>query len=656
MWDKQEQKRLDSLRERLYARDKVPEKTKRKQLNKIEKEAPTEWSNNTREPSTERPTVPVTETAPVNEQPEIAIEDLSMPISKNKYSYRVKILFTAVFFFVAAAALSSLFILLGSNSISGENISISMNGPLTVGGGEELSVQVGITNRNNISIEAATLIIQYPEGTQTAGDETKQLLNERIQLNEIRSGETVNVPIRARVFGEENQEYEIQSAIEYRVSGSNATFFKESEPLRYKIGSSPVSIDIESVKSIAAGQEADIELTVNSNASVPLTNILIRAEYPSGFDFTQSSPNTVSGQNVWIIDELLPEESATIIVRGLVTGQKSDTRVVHFSVGVPSERDDLALASVFATASTEFVIEQAFLDVAISVNNSDDRNPSIEPGKQSNVRVEVTNTLDEAIYDAVVEVVLSGAALSDDGVSVSSGFYNSNTNTVVWDSTSVSRLAQMSPGSSETFGFSIEPDSNVLRTPQIDLSASVHARRTRESGVSGSLLGSAESSIKIASSVQISGEIGYDETPFNNQGPIPPVVGETTSYTVTLHAEGGSNDVTNSIVTTSLPTHVTWLNNTNGAGDISYNSSNRTVEWNIGDVDANDTVTASFQISLIPSSSQINATPTLVGEQQFRGEDRFTGTVVRSKGNALTTELANEDEYGERNGRVQEAD
>lgn len=655
MWSKQEQKRLDALKERLYSRGEIPEKIKRKPLSEIEQNtAPNERPNSH---IRSEPVEKIEKTVPVApEQKQTQSEVLHMTSPRKKYSYRVKILLTAIFFFIAAAALSSIFILLGSNSISGENISISMSGPFTVGGGEELSVQVGITNQNSVPIQAATLIVQYPEGTQTAGEESKQLLNERIQLNEIRSGETVNVPVRARVFGEENQEYQIKAAVEYRVSGSNATFFKEADPLKFKIGSSPVSINIESVRNIAAGQEADIALTIHSNTSVPLSNILVKAEYPSGFDFTESSPNVVSGQNVWIIDELLPEESKEVTIKGLVTGQKNDVRALHFSVGVPSERDTLALASVFATASAEFMIEQAFLDVSLSVNNSDEQNPAIQPGEQSNVRVEVTNTLDEAIYDAVVEVKISGDAFSDDDVFVSGGFYDSNTNTVIWDSTSVSRLSQMSPGASETFGFSIEPNSDTLRTPQIDLSASVHARRVRESGVSGSLLGSAESSIKIASSVRIRGEIGYSDTAFENNGPIPPVVGETTTYTITLQAEGGSNDAANGVITATLPSHVTWLNNTDGDGEISYNTSSRSIEWNIGDINSNEIAEASFQVSLLPSTSQENSTPTLIGEQQLRAEDRFTGTVVRAKGNALTTQLADEDEYGERNGRVIESD
>ena len=59
--------------------------------------------------------------------------------------------------------------------------------------------------------------------------------------------------------------------------------------------------------------------------------------------------------------------------------------------------------------------------------------------------------------------------------------------------------------------------------------------------------------------------------------------------------------------------------------------------WNIGDIDANDTVSGSFEVSVLPSSSQIDTTPTLISEQQLRAEDRFTGTVVRSQASALTT-------------------
>ncbi|MEX0917767.1 MAG: hypothetical protein WDZ93_01270 [Candidatus Paceibacterota bacterium] len=635
MREKHDDKRLDALRERLYARGEAPKRKTRAELKDIKQDVPTDWEQPAAEPSADIPPEIPADTSPTD----------TMGKRKQKYSYRAKILLTAICFFVAAVLLSSLFIAFGGNSISGDNIVIDLNGPFTVAGGEEMAIQVGVTNRNSVAIESATLIVEYPDGTQSATEEGRQLFIDRIPLDSIGSGETVNVPLRARIFGEENEELMVNASVEYRVSGSNATFFKEAEPLRFKVGSSPVSLEIETVERVASGQEVTIELTVHSNATTRLTDLLVQASFPSGFDFTRSSPSPISGQNTWAIDVLEPEESATIELSGVLIGGEEEERVMHFSVGVPNENDRYSLGSTLSTLSQEFTIEQAFLDVAITIGGSSEL--SIEPGRQSNVQVKIENTLDEAIYDGVVEVKLTGNALSDVAITSTSGYYDSNSRTITWDSSSESRLDQLGPGDTHTVRFSMTPDTDALRTPQINAEVSVRARRVRESQVSDSLVGSTRATIKVASVARLVSSTGHES------GPVPPEVGDTTVYELSLRAEGGSNDIGGAVVSATLPSYVTWLDATSGDGTITFSPSTRTVEWNIGNIDANRSVDATFDVSILPSASQIDTTPTLMSQQQFRGEDRFTGTVIRTTSPALTTEME-ESGFGSRNGRVQE--
>ena len=187
-------------------------------------------------------------------------------------------------------------------------------------------MQIGITNGNAVPIESATLIVEYPSGTQSATEKGKELFSERLSLETIKQGETVNIPIKAIVFGEENEEKTINVSVEYRVQGSNATFFKEAEPLHFKISSSPVVVRADVLKKISSGQETDIKLTVVSNSRNALSQVLVKAEYPTGFDFTKSSPAPSHSQNVWLIENLEPEKEAEIIITGVVVGKETRGR------------------------------------------------------------------------------------------------------------------------------------------------------------------------------------------------------------------------------------------------------------------------------------------------------------------------------------------
>lgn len=651
MVDKNDQERLDALRQRLYSRGETVNKHNQIPIKEEPVAVPKTWD-------VPKPSDAPTVTEPINSVPFTATETanstppvIAMSRSKRK-SYRLKILLAGLFFFVASVVISSLFIMFGGRAISGENIAISINGPFTIGGGETIPLQIGITNQNSVPIESATLVVEYPAGTQADNEESQELFVERLPLDVIESGQAVNIPLKARVFGEENQELLIRASVEYRVAGSNATFYKEAEPLRFKISSSPISVKIDAVKNISSGQETDVKLTITSNSPSTLREILVKAEYPKGFDFTKSKPSSISGENIWLINELEPESSETITITGVVTGAKTDSNVINFSVGVPNERDRLSLASVYSIASTEFVIEQPFVDMKVVVNGERAASASIAPATQSSISVEIKNTLDDSIYDGVVEVKLSGNALSDTQVNVTGGYYDSNTKTIVWDISSNPNLERIAPGDSETFSFSMIPSTKTLQTPQINLEASVRARRVSESNAQESLIGSVKSSIKVESRIAMAAETGYNSSLFNDSGPVPPVVGETTTYTLTLAVNNGSNAIADGVVTATLPSYVTWLNKTTGTGKFNYNPSTRTIEWEIGALTANTSAVGAFQVSFLPSASQIDKTPTVLTEQRLKADDNFTGTVVRGTNPALTTKLPAASGYDEKSGNV----
>ncbi len=656
MSDFKDQDRIDDLRRRLYARGDKMEKRKAFDISSshpsVEPEKPEvseTWAQPPEpiiEPDPEPTIMEPGLVAEIQAEPELA-----MNRKQKKRSYRIKIVLGAIGLFVLAVLISSVFLLGGNNRISGENIAISITGPFTVGGGQELPLQIGVTNANAVSINSATLIIEYPLGTQSAAEAGKELYIERLPLDTVGSGETLNIPLKAVVFGEENAEKIVNASIEYRVEGSNATFFKEADPLRFKISFSPVVLRVDSVKKISSGQEATMDITVTSNAPTTLTDILVKAEYPSGFDFVSADPDPVAGNGTWSISALEPGESTKISLKGIVSGTETDEFATNFSVGVPNEREPFVLASIFTTGTTQFEIERPFIDVNLSIDSSGN-NAVIETGQPITVAIDIENSLNNTVYDGVVTAELSGNAISNLNINVNDGFYDSNTNTIIWDVTRYPDLEQMLPGDKARFTFSLAPAPDATRTPQIDFLVNVKARRVSERSVPEELLGTATGVAKVSSEPKLLADSRFNVGSFVGSGPVPPRSGEATTYTISLLVENGSNKISGGEVTATVPTYVTFEDNPTGDGVVSYNSTSRVMTWKVGDVAANDTAISSFQVKILPSVSQIGTTPTLLGEQRFRGTDDFTGGTVRTTRAAVTTELPQEAGYQQGNGRV----
>ncbi len=630
MSDKHSHDRLDGLRERLYARGEEPREHKRSALSANGDIVPKQELGIT--PPPPRVNVPPPPPSPAPERP------------RRIKRYRGILLLIAVAFFVLSVLASSLYIMLGRNTVSGNNISLDVTGPFTVGGGEVLYLQIGVTNQNTVPIQSATLVVEYPSGTLSAeeGEELKELYTERIDLPSINAGETYNMPLKARVFGEENQEAIIKTAIEYRISGSSATFHKDADEFRFKIGSAPLVFDIDAEETISSGQETTIGLTINSNSPTTLENLVVMADYPSGFDFTEAEPAPISGRNVWHIDQIESEGSVTIDISGILNGTESEERVVNFTVGVASDSNPNKISSVLAKAATEFTIEEPFLSFEVKVGNSTKSSVSIPSGSQTTVAIDMENTSSDNVYDGVVEVQLGGNALSQTEISVSDGYYDSNTRTIIYDVSTADELKKLEPGQKTHFSFSVKPSGAGLQTPQVTLAVRATGRRVSQSNAREEISGTIDRTIKVESTLAMAGSVA--DVTF---GPVPPVVGKATMYRVVWQVNNGGNGLNNAVVTATLPSYVDWTGNTAGAGNWDYNDSTHTITWSIGNIPAAGTQSGSFGVSFLPSSSQIGRTPTLVNGASLSATDNFTGSALKASTQELTTELAGQKGSGE---------
>src|ERR1035437_4467273 len=77
-----------------------------------------------------------------------------------------KILLGAFIFFVLALGFTFSKFFLGNNVVSGNNIDILVSGPVSIAGGEELPLEIDVTNNNNIDLKVVDLRIEYPDGTK----------------------------------------------------------------------------------------------------------------------------------------------------------------------------------------------------------------------------------------------------------------------------------------------------------------------------------------------------------------------------------------------------------------------------------------------------------------------------------------------------------
>ncbi len=577
--------------------------------------------------------------------------ELNKKYKDNSMSFFTKILIASIIIFIIAISAGAYLLLNGSNIVSANNIDITINGPVSVAGGEPVSFDIQVLNKNNIKLEIVDLSVDFPAGTVEARNTSQELKNFRELMPDIEIGGVGQKTIQAVVYGEENSKKEIKVTVEYRVKGSNAIFQKE-KIFDLLISSSPLTLSVSSFKEVNSGQEFEMALTMTSNSKEVIKNLLIKAIYPFGYRFISSDIKTFGDTSTWNIGDIPSGGKKILKIRGKLEGQDDETRVFRFSTGAQSIRNNKIIGTEYVSSTQEIGIKKPFISIGVSLSGDDE---SLEYVASFNnpVRVEVSyfNNLPTQIIDGEIHVKISGSAFDKFSISPEQGIFRASTNEIVWNSITSPALKSIEAGGNGRVGFSITPKNlssyqKPIINPDITMVVNVNGNRSSENNVPESIVSSAQRRVKVSSDINLDGQIVRSIGPFENIGPIPPKADIQTTYTVIWSVDNTSNSITNAQVKSSLPPYVKWIGKIDPSSeDIKYNSVDGQIVWNIGSLGTYTLNNAnrrqvSFQVGLNPSVTQINKIPTLVNQAILTAQDNFTNQALDSNLSLLNTRFS----------------
>ncbi len=572
---------------------------------------------------------------------------------KKKLPLSAIFLVVAGLFFVGAGIVAVLVLLLGGRTVSSDRLAISVDGPVSVSGGEVVPLTVIIENKNPSIASDVMLSLEFPEGTYDAESPTTPLTRKDVSLDDIPAGGTIEESVRAIFYGSEGMERSIAIRVSYKAENSNAVFEKEFEHV-FTINSSPISLQVTALEEVTSGQPLSLVVSVRSNAPSALTNVGVAFSAPFGFALSDASPTPQN--NFFMLGTLRPGEEREIRIQGTLSGQAGDEPVFSFSSGLASFEGARALSQpVYSTVHVPVRVTQSFLGVGLLLNGSQKETITIPVGEDVQASVSWANTLTEPIADGRITIALSGDALDPASVSAVNGFYRSSDRTVTFSRDTEPGLINLAPGDtgygSFTFAFKDAKELDAMRNPTVTLTISVAGRRV--GNVADNLVATETRTVRIASGMSISADAVRTVGPFENMGPWPPVVDTATTYTIRLNAGTSLNSVANAKVSLVLPQNVTFTGVTSAGDTITHNPSTRTVTWTLGDLVAGTSQDSAFQVSLTPTVSQQGRTPVLVESITASGFDRFTQTTIEGGADPLTTDIPNDPDFESGHERVQ---
>src|SRR3989344_361635 len=238
--------RIEELKKRLYQREDPNFSRAREGFPEQHPNVPTSWDNTTELPKQEMVSI----------------------------SFLKRLLVASVVFFVGVVAFSAYVFFGGGNVLSPDKIDISVNGPVSVKGGDPLSLDIILENHNNVPLENTQLVIKYPPGTRYVEDFSKEQLRYQKYIGELKSGGSHTETVKAVLFGAEQSTSKITVVLEYSVPGSHAVYPKEKE-FSIMLTSAPVSLSTTFPKEVTSGAEVIFTTDLTSNSPDVLRNLLL---------------------------------------------------------------------------------------------------------------------------------------------------------------------------------------------------------------------------------------------------------------------------------------------------------------------------------------------------------------------------------------------
>lgn len=556
-------------------------------------------------------------------------------------------------FFIFAVGYVAFQYFAGGNIVSNANIDIAILGNTFTAGGEDLPLQIEITNRNSSALELVDLVVEYPTGSSQggSGEAIGEVERLRVSIGSIASGAVANENMKIVLFGEQGSVHNVKISLEYRLEGSNSIFVKEKE-YQVTINSTPINLLVDAPTEVNPNEDLTLKVKATLNASKPASSMLLRVEYPLGFQFVKATPAPALGNNIWDMGDLAPGAQTEIVIIGkMVDVFDGEEKTFQVYTGTQSKTDKSLISVVFNSLAHTVAIKKPFIATRLFINGVYQREYAIDTKTLITADIRWVNNLDTKVNDLEIRAKISGNAINRNTIKSLKGFYNSLEDVIIWDKSYDNTFSEVGPGEEGIVTFSASPlalfstASGMISQPTINIEVSIAGKQPFEGNLVQKLANSESKTIKIISDIGFVSKALHFSGPFKNTGPIPPKAEKETTYTIVWTLTNTSNNISNVQIRSTLPPFIKFVGAINPAtADLTYNASTRDIVWNVGTLPRSTGIGGSarelaFQVSLTPSISQIGEAVTLITNAFLTGHDDFANVDIKASKAPLTTRL-----------------
>lgn len=364
-----------------------------------------------------------------------------------------------------------------------------------------------------------------------------------------------------------------------------------------------------------------------------------------------------AGENNWLLSNLPvdSENRLTIPVSFTLRDKIQDKEDVSLRF---LKRESDGSERVLWEKTITFEAMKSDFNLSLMLNGAK-TDQSVDFGSTLSYELDYANNGDSTLYDLALMAVIKGdfvqwSSLRDPAGGSVSG------NAIVWTKEQLPALAELAPGASGKIDFSLKlrdfsvsdlgADTSIISYAQYGLNN--NQEDVSEDNRSNTIKSQINSDLSLAEKILYFNE---DNLPVGS-GPLPPRVGERSSFRVFWTLKNNLHDLENTQVVLNLPAGVEWAGggNTN-VGSITYDADNNQVTWRLGFLPLSVyRADAEFNISLTPTEADRDKILVLSPGSTASATDVLTQGTIIFKTKAKTSKLEDDEIAGlSNNGRVE---
>ena len=577
-------------------------------------------------------------------------------------------LFTIVLFVICSVAVTMTYVFFTKpfRGFSGDALHVAIEGPDQISVGKEETYLVTYKNQTTEPLARTELRITFPsdfivrsrEPAPTEGDFTWR-------LGSLGVGESGVITIQGTFTGALGTASAIQVVGTYRPASFNSDFETLATTALMYSGS-VLQGELHLPEKVLPGDHVSFTYTVENTGEEDLQALVSRMTLPSGFtvesaigkkdpfdeavdsrvlEFEIGTLGAGSSTEIGVVGSFSTNVSGNIAVSA-ETGRKNDADLF-----LPAERSESTMTVLAGDLSLKLVV------------NGEDTELKTAYGSVLRFASRYENTSSEDLNGVTLRLVLEPEdEMCTDSCTVDWGTYSdSATGTlrnggVRWDEKHVPGLSRLIPR--EEGGIDISVDALPLKDGASGLAfrayLEAHIQKIGNTVVDR-VVKSSSIRIRYISDVSLTSEARYflEEGAPVGSGPLPPVVGSSTTYRIEWTVAKSFHDLENIKVHAPLSSIGSWAGDTSvNAGVLQYNEASKEVVWTLNRMPENVAeARASFDVTITPSDADLNRFAKILGESRFESKDTTAEYSVIQTRPEITTDLSN-DEYANGKGVV----